>query len=177
VTSPPPPKKQRGSRSVWAPRAGEPRTAGAAVAAALTFRGITDEIRAQRLLTEWADLVGPKISARTRPYGVDNRVLTVEVASSAWMHELNLLRAQIFNGLVERLGEPRLFDELRFKLAGGRGAAALRPRPPARPAAPARPLPPPATGLAREQIIREVEKVDDAELRELIARVRIANDR
>jgi hypothetical protein len=36
---------------------------------------------------------------------------------------------------------------------------------------------PPATGAAREQIVREVEVVDDAELRGLIARVRITNDR
>ena len=169
------PKRPRFSSSRPA-RAFEPRSAAAAVGAALAFRGITDEIRASRLLTEWADLVGPKISARTRPAGVFDRVLVVEVASSAWMHELNLLRAQIFSGLVERVGEPRLFDELRFKLASGRAAAAPRPRP-ARPAQPPRPAPEPATGLAREQIIREAEQVDDAELRELIARVRIANNR
>jgi hypothetical protein len=53
----------------------------------------------------------------------------------------------------------------------------LRPRPPARPVPPPKPLPVPATGLAREQIVREAEAVDDVELRELIARVRIANDR
>ena len=170
-------KRQRASGAYRAPRAMEPRTAAAAIGAALAFRGITDEIRASRLLTEWADLVGPKISARTRPYGVVERVLVVEVASSAWMHELNLLRSQILTGLHDRLGEPRLFDELRFKLAGGRRAAAPRARPPARPAQPPRLAPQPATGLAREQIIRDTEKVDDAELRELIARVRIANDR
>ena len=177
MTPPTPPKRPRASSAVRAPRALEPRTAAAAVGAALAFRGITDDIRASRMLTEWADLVGPKISARTRPYGVTDRVLVVEVASSAWMHELNLLKVQILAGLHDRLGEPRLFDELRFKLAGGRTAGAPRPRPPARPAQPSRPPPQPATGLAREQIIREAEKVDDAELRELIARVRIANDR
>lgn len=171
-----PPKRPRASSAIRPPRALEPRSAAAAVGAALAFRGITDEIRASRLLTEWTELVGPKISARTRPSGVFGRVLVIEVASSAWMHELNLLKAQIFTGLVDRLGEPRLFDELRFKLASGR-AAALPRKPPPRPAQPARPVPPPATGLAREQIIREAEAVDDAELRELIARVRIANNR
>jgi hypothetical protein len=35
----------------------------------------------------------------------------------------------------------------------------------------------PASGAAREQIIREANVVDDDELRELIARVRIDNDR
>lgn len=156
-------------------RALEPRTAAAAVGAALAFRGITDEIRKNRLLTEWADLVGPKISARTRPYGVIDNTLVIEVVSSAWLQELNLLRAQILGGLLERLGEPRLFEELRFKLATGRTRAPVRP--PARPTRPARPPTSPATGLAREQIVREAEAVDDIELRELIARVRIANDR
>ena len=50
-------------------------------------------------------------------------------------------------------------------------------RGPRRPARPARPAPPPATGAARERIVREAAAVDDAELRELIARVRITHDR
>jgi hypothetical protein len=157
------------------PRALEPRTAAAAIGAALAFRGITDDVRKNRLLTEWADLVGAKISARTRPYGVVDKTLVIEVASSAWLQELNLLRTQILTGLLERIGEPRLFDELKFKLATGRTTAPVRP--PARPTKPSRPPTQPATGLAREQIVREAEAVDDAELRELIARVRIANDR
>jgi predicted nucleic acid-binding Zn ribbon protein len=173
----PPPKRARPPRVFrGAPRALEARTAAAAVGAALAFRGITDEIRANRLLTEWTDLVGPKISARTRPSGVFDRVLVVEVASSAWLHELTLLKAQILTGLHARVGEPRLFDDLRFKLASGRSSAPLA-RPRARPTQPTRPPAQPATGLAREQILREAERVDDAELRELIARVRITNNR
>ncbi|HEY6179851.1 MAG TPA: hypothetical protein VIX73_35600, partial [Kofleriaceae bacterium] len=44
-------------------------------------------------------------------------------------------------------------------------------------AAAIRPAPPPATGAARERIVREASRVDDDELRELIARVRITHDR
>jgi predicted nucleic acid-binding Zn ribbon protein len=167
--------KKSGSRRP--PRALEMRSAGDAVKAALSFHGISDQVRAQRVLTEWTDLVGPKIASRTRPYGVSERVLVIEVASSAWLHELNLLKKQILTGLLARLGEPKLFDDLRFKLAGRSGARAtlIRPRP--RPTVPTRPPPTPATGAAREQIAREVEQIDDDELRELIARVRIQNDR
>ena len=160
------------------PRAREARSAREAIGAALAFHGISDEIRARRVLTEWTDLVGAKIASKTRPYGVNERVLMIEVASSAWLHELNLLRPQILGGLIERLGEPRLFDELRFKLAGTRrpeGLTTVRARP--RSQIPARPQGPPATGAAREQIAREVEAVDDDELRALIARVRIEHDR
>ena len=47
------------------PRALEQRSAKDAVGAALKFRGITDEIRAQRLIAEWTDLVGARIASRT----------------------------------------------------------------------------------------------------------------
>jgi hypothetical protein len=155
----------------------EMRSAGDAIKAALKFHGISDEVRAQRVLTEWTDLVGPKIASRTRPYGVSERVLVIEVASSAWLHELNLLKAQILAGLLDRLGEPKVFDDLKFKLAGGRGGRQNLIRPKPRPGPPPPRAIAPATGAAREQIAREVETIDDDELRELIARVRIQNDR
>ncbi len=159
------------------PRARVMRSAQDAIRDVLALRGITDEIRAQRVHAEWSDLVGPKIASRTRPYGVTDRLLVIEVASSAWLQELNLLRPQILAGLLERLGPPRLFDELKFKLAGRTGGARPVPPRPRAPAAPSGPAPVPATGVAREQIVREVEAVDDLELRALIARVRIGNDK
>jgi hypothetical protein len=75
-----------------------------------------------RVLTEWAELVGPKLSSRTRPYSITDRILVIEVASSAWLHELTMLKAQLLDALHQRMGAPRLFDDLEFKLArlGGR---------------------------------------------------------
>jgi predicted nucleic acid-binding Zn ribbon protein len=148
-----------------------------AIAAALQLHGITDEIRANRVLTEWSDLVGPKIAQRTRPDGVFERLLWVEVATSAWMHELNMLRPQLLKGLLERLGEPTLFDDLRFRLTGRNRKAPVVLRSARPPPAPRPPDPVPATGAARERIVREVDHVDDLELRALIARVRITHDR
>ncbi len=152
------------------------RSARDAIGAALEFRGITDAVRGERLLAEWTELVGPRIAARTRPDGIYDRVLVIDVASSAWLHELNLLRAQILSGLLERVGEPRLFDELKFRIAG-RVQRRVNPARPRAAATHAAPTIIPATGLAREQIIRETEAIADDELRELIRRVRIANDR
>lgn len=160
-----------------APRALETRSAAKAVASALDLYGITDEVRAGRLLTEWVDLVGPKIAQRTRPENIVERTLWIEVATSAWMHELNLLRPQLVKGLLERFGEPRLFDDVKFKLAGRNRREPVQLRGKRPPPKPEKPLPPPATGTAREAIVRETAKVDDAELRELIARVRITHDK
>jgi predicted nucleic acid-binding Zn ribbon protein len=159
------------------PRTLGPQTASAAVAAALALHGITDQVRAGRIVTEWSDLVGPRIAQRTRPDGVIDRVLWVEVATSAWLHELNLLRPQLLAGLRERLGEPAVFDDLRLRLASQRRRDPGALRSPRRPPPPPRRATPPATGAARERIVREAEAVDDAELRELIARVRITHDR
>jgi hypothetical protein len=148
-----------------------------AIAAALALHGIADQVRAGRVVTEWSDLVGPKIAQRTRPDGVTDRILWVEVATSAWLHELNLLRPQLLQSLTERLGAPRLFDELKFRLTGRNRREPVMLRAARKPAPPPRPLPPPATGATRERIVREAGVVDDAELRELIARVRITHDR
>jgi predicted nucleic acid-binding Zn ribbon protein len=159
------------------PRALTARAASDAIADALKLHGITDEIRAGRVLTEWSDLVGPKIAQRTRPDGVTDRLLWVEVASSAWLHELNLLRPQLLRGLHERLGEPALFDDVRFRLTGRNRREPVQLRAPRPAPPPPRPRSVPATGAARERIVRETAEVDDAELRELIARVRITHDR
>ena len=163
-------------------RKGPPRLfaaepAARAIANALAFHGISDQVRAERLLTEWTELVGPKISQRTRPDGISDRILYIEVATSAWLQELNLLRAQLLANLVERLGEPRLFDDLKFRLAGRRSKQNIVVPRGRRVENREKPLPPPATGAARESIVREVSAVDDEELRELIARVRITHDK
>jgi hypothetical protein len=151
--------------------------AAEAIVRALQQHGLSDEIRGQRVISEWTELVGAKVAARTRPDGISDRVLWVEVATSAWLHELNLLKAQLLKGLIDRLGEPRLFEEVRFKLAGrNRREPTTVPRARAKAAGPL-PAPTPATGATREQIVNEVASVDDEDLRELIARVRITNNR
>ena len=159
------------------PRAKLVRPAAAAIADALQLRGITDEVRAGRLMTEWIDLAGERIAARTRPHGIFERVLHIEVATAAWLHELTLLKPQLLAGLLARFGEPRLFDDLRF-VRRTKLAATPHSSWPSRPPAP---VPPPhapeATGAARATIEKDVEAVEDLELRAIIARVRIDNDR
>jgi hypothetical protein len=152
-----------------------------AVADALSFRGISDDVRAERILTEWGDLVGPKMAQRTRPYGIVDRTLRIEVSTSAWLHELNLLRPQLFKTLTAALsvvpGDPPLFDVLKFHLAGSYRRRPVSLRPPSNPTEPRRVVVSPAVGADRDRIVREAGAVDDIELRELIERVRIAHDR
>jgi hypothetical protein len=152
------------------------------------------DIREERLFAEWPAFVGEKIGSRTRPYaivevpgtstigsvtrGVD-RTLIVEVATSSWLHELRLLRPKIVADLLDKLGMPRIFDDIKLVLAGERKRHRPTVRPAPRRPPPPRPLAPfpPATGRELQQILCDAERVEDPELRALIARVRIANDR
>jgi hypothetical protein len=144
---------------------------------------IGPDLREARLFAEWSQLVGERIGQRTRPQSIWDRVLVVEVATSSWLHELRLIRPKLVSDLLDQLGMPRPFDDIRFVLAkedrrSGRSDPA--PRRPARPArrAPAAPrTTAPASGGARDQILRETERIADPELRALIAKVRIGNDR
>ena len=175
--------KPRPRRTLRQRRRKEATPAEEAVADALAMAGLTAVVRSHRIITEWRDMVGERVAARTWPDGLKQGVLWVRVASSAWLHELTLLRAQILDGIDRVLGPPRLVDDLRFHigarkqvdaddmLALAQQARQRRRRPPARP------LPPPATGAAKDRIEREAAAVDDPELRALIAAVRTRHDR
>ena len=140
---------------------------------------LSADIRQEQLFSDWSSLVGEKVGARTRPDTIVDRVLIVEVASSAWLHELRLIRPKIVSDLLDRLGMPRLFDDIRFVLAGERKQRRPQPtrRPPPRPVKAAPPPPTPASGDHLREIIQDASKVEDEELRELIARVRIKHDK
>ena len=174
--------------SVRPPRRREVTTAKQAVADALAWNGVEAEVRAHRVVTEWKQFVGERVAARAWPDGLTRggvrdqgaQILWVRVVSSAWLHELTLLRAQLARTITEYFGDPPLFDELKFHL-GARPIedddqlAGVRQR--IERAAPRRPRRPPATGAQRMAIEAETADVTDPELRELIRSVRIRNDK
>ncbi|HEY4241435.1 MAG TPA: DUF721 domain-containing protein [Kofleriaceae bacterium] len=139
---------------------------------------LAEDLREVRLFTEWATLVGERVGARTRPLTIVDRVLVIEVASSPWLHELRMLRPKICSDLLDRLGLPRFFDDLRFVLAkDSRRAELMKPR--VRQLRPPKPLRivDPANVENQLRIRREAEAIEDPELAALVARVRITHDR
>ncbi|MEZ4359329.1 MAG: DUF721 domain-containing protein [Kofleriaceae bacterium] len=167
------------SRRPAPPRRKEVASAGLLVAETLAAHGLGEAIRAQRIAAEWPQLVGERIARRAQPDGVRHRVLHVRVASSAWMHELGLLKPQLLAALWSALGEPRMFDDLAFSLAGRTRGPNERPgvAPARRPSAPPPRTPVAADGPARARIAAEAAHVEDDELRALITRVRTRHDR
>lgn len=168
------------------PRVRGPISAGEAVTRLADEHGLTDEMRAHRVIVEWRDIVGARIAAVAWPESLTRGVLWVRVKSSPWLHELTLMKGELLARLARAIdegagGRPPLVTELRFHLrprptddddllAKLRAAGIVRsPRARVKPVA--------AVGEAKAAIEREADAVDDPELRELIKTVRVRNGR
>ncbi|MBK9031707.1 MAG: DUF721 domain-containing protein [Myxococcales bacterium] len=81
---------------------------------------LTPEVRAHRILIEWATLVGPQIARVTAPDGLRNGVLSVWVKTSTWMQELRLLRDRVIADINAGLGDPPTVTELRLHFGAAR---------------------------------------------------------
>lgn len=141
---------------------------------------IEDDVRSQRIMTEWRAIVGDRFAARTRPDRIDEGVLWIRVSNSAWLQELSFMRDELLATIQRALGDPPLVTDIRLHLGSARprhrrdeaDAHLARRRTRRRKASPKRPLPPPASGAHLAQIERETAVVEDPELREIIARAR-----
>lgn len=84
----------------------------------LERRGVRVQLERTAALDDWARCVGEAIARVTRARAVSDRTLFVEVRSSAWLMELNLMKGEILGRLNEGRGEARI-DRIVFVLAEG----------------------------------------------------------
>jgi predicted nucleic acid-binding Zn ribbon protein len=70
------------------------------------------------VLPQWAERVGPEIARVAVPAGFDRATLFVEVRSSAWLMELEMMERQLLAELNEGR-ERRAFERIVFRLAEG----------------------------------------------------------
>lgn len=100
-------------------RRGPPERVGSLVEGLLRNRGLVEGVERASVFPEWAELVGPEIARVATPVGFDRATLFVEVRSSAWLMELEMMErrmlAQINAG--RRRGK---FDRIVFRLGSGR---------------------------------------------------------
>jgi predicted nucleic acid-binding Zn ribbon protein len=78
--------------------------------------GLQGELERQSALEQWDEIVGEGIARVTRPQGVARGVLYVEVRSSAWITELNLMRHDLLARLNAGRSEGRI-ERIVFRLA------------------------------------------------------------
>jgi len=93
-----------------------PVRVGDLVEGVLEDAGVRDQIRRQSVVEAWDEIVGEKIADVTRAVRVDEAVLYVEVRSSAWLMELNLMKPSILERVNEERDEGRI-EKVRFLLA------------------------------------------------------------
>jgi predicted nucleic acid-binding Zn ribbon protein len=81
------------------PSSGKPQSVGDVLARFLERTGIASRVETAAVIPEWADRVGPAIAAVTEPLRVSDGTLVVAVSTSAWMMELNLMKADLMRHL------------------------------------------------------------------------------
>jgi predicted nucleic acid-binding Zn ribbon protein len=76
-----------------------PQSLGDLLPRFLTRKGLAAKVEAASVVPEWPALVGPQIAAVTEPLRVSEGILFVAVETSAWIMELNLMKADIMRHL------------------------------------------------------------------------------
>jgi predicted nucleic acid-binding Zn ribbon protein len=88
-----------------------PERVGALLGDFLERKGVRVQLERTGVLEDWHARVGEAIAQVTRARGVSEGTLFVEVGSSAWLMELNMMRGEILQrvnegregGLIERI--------------------------------------------------------------------------
>ena len=70
--------------------------------------------RAQKVLKDWANIVGPGLAERSHPDRYDHGTVWVAVEGSAWAQELRMGKETILQRLRDKAREASLFQDLRF---------------------------------------------------------------
>ena len=82
----------------------------------LEERGLRDQVRRMEVLDLWPELVGEHVARVTRARGVEDATLFVEVRTSAWLMELNMMKGEFLNRVNDRLRETPI-ERIVFVLA------------------------------------------------------------
>ena len=89
---------------------------GDLVDAFLDRKGVRSQVRRMGVLEEWAERVGEGLARVTRPRGVSEGTLFVEVRSSSWLMELNMMKNEILSRVNEGREEEERIERLVFVL-------------------------------------------------------------
>ncbi|WP_022881898.1 DUF721 domain-containing protein [Gryllotalpicola ginsengisoli] len=80
----------------------DPRGLGQVMDALTTELGWDSELDKAELIGAWSELVGETTAAKSEPIGIEEGVLTVRCASTAWATQLRLMRNELLKAIAER---------------------------------------------------------------------------
>ena len=95
---------------------GGPVRIGSVISDVLEKHGLKDQIDRMGVLDLWPELVGEHVAEVTKAKGVSEATLFVEVRTSAWLMELNIMKGEFLVRVNERLGDVPL-ERIVFVLA------------------------------------------------------------
>lgn len=70
--------------------------------------GVLDHVERVKVLDLWPEIVGEQVARVTNARSVDEATLIVEVRSSAWLTELNMMKGDIVERVNEHLRDARI---------------------------------------------------------------------
>ena len=97
-------------------RDAQPQQIGDVLADVLEDAGVLRQFERLGVLDLWPEIVGERVAAVTHARNVDDTVLIVEVRSSAWLMELNMMKGDLLKRVNEHAPETPM-DRLVFVLA------------------------------------------------------------
>ena len=83
---------------------------GDSIQSFLRKHGLEDEVRIQRILTDWEAFVGSPIAKATEKVWFENGTLHVQMSSPAWRNEMVMARIRLQRNLNERIGKPLISE-------------------------------------------------------------------
>lgn len=96
-----------------------PSPVGSLVDALLEKWGVAEQVERASVFSEWEERVGEEIAERARPVRLDGETLFVEVESSSWMMELQMMKRELLGRLNAGRERGRV-EKLVFVQGGGR---------------------------------------------------------
>ena len=97
-------------------RASGPQRIGEVLEGVLEEAGVLRQFERLGVLDLWPEIVGEKVAEVTHARSVDDTTLIVEVRSSAWLMELNMMKGDLLKRVNEHASETPM-DRLVFVLA------------------------------------------------------------
>ena len=95
---------------------GNPVRVGTVLTGLLEKHGVRRQVERMSVLALWPDIVGEQLAKVTHARGVDEATLFVEVRSSAWLMELNMMKGEFLQRVNERIEDVPL-ERIVFVLA------------------------------------------------------------
>lgn len=93
-----------------------PKPIGAVLPDVLEDAGVLRQVERQGVLDLWPEVVGERVAEVATARSIDDTTLVVEVRSSAWLMELNMMKGDLLQRVNEHAPETPM-DRLVFVLA------------------------------------------------------------